>query len=383
MVPSKPIAGIFFQDQAIALKSQGCKVGIIYVDMAALSLFRGACIVNKLTRVNCEDEKGVPTFRAEAYKFPYFHKLNLIRWHRYTSILYDKYVEHYGVPDIIHAHSAIGGGSAAAMIKAQHGVPYVLTEHSSMFEKKLIQPWQKPYIDSAFTQASRVNAVSGPFKNILGKMYPHQEIGVIPNLVDTEYFHYPPCNYTQNNKFRFISIGFLKENKGFMRLIKSFSTAFDDEMDIELLIGGDGEQRQILMDYVKELNIEGQVTFLGELSREQVRKALWDSDVFVLTSDNETFGVVLIEAMSTGMPVIATRCGGPEGFVSKDVGWLVNKDNIKQIACTMKEAYNKYKSTTSRSEYIRQYIINKFSSPVIGKSLMSQYHEVLSSESKC
>ena len=74
---------------------------------------------------------------------------------------------------------------------------------------------------------------------------------------------------------------------------------------------------------VQEKALTEQVTFLGSLTREQVRQEVSEADAFVLSSEYETFGVVVIEALALGKPVIATRCGGPESIVVPSVGYLV------------------------------------------------------------
>lgn len=85
---------------------------------------------------------------------------------------------------------------------------------------------------------------------------------------------------------------------------------------------GDGHLRSVLMEYVWKHDLHDIVMFHGILSPMEIVKVYEECDCFVLPSAGETFGVVYVEAMAAGLPVIATRCGGPEDFVNEDNGIL-------------------------------------------------------------
>src|SRR3546814_336936 len=135
--------------------------------------------------------------------------------------------------------------------------------------------------------------------------------------------------------FTFITVSLLTPNKATSCLLHAFSRVFSGIKSIRLQIGGDGPERQNLQDLARKLNIDTQVEFLGMLSRDQVQHYISMSDAFVLTSRYETFGVVLAEATALGRPVIATRCGGPESIVSDGDGYLVDVDNVEELAAAM------------------------------------------------
>ena len=99
------------------------------------------------------------------------------------------------------------------------------------------------------------------------------------------------------------------------------------------------------------------------------------SDCFVLASKSETFGIVYIEAMAKGLPVIATRCGGPEEFVNKDNGLLVDVGDCEALTEAMvymmnhKDLYNK--------EMIRQFCLENFSESAIADKIIEEYNKVI------
>ncbi|MGD9905092.1 MAG: glycosyltransferase, partial [Vicinamibacterales bacterium] len=120
--------------------------------------------------------------------------------------------------------------------------------------------------------------------------------------------------------------------------------------------------------------VRPQVTFLGAISRDVVREAMRAANCFVLPSLAENFGVVLIEALATGLPVIGTRCGGPEDFIDDRVGLLLqpgDEDGLARALMTLRMA-QPFDPLT-----IRGYAIRRFGHAVVGTQLRELYRAVL------
>ena len=278
------------------------------------------------------------------------------------------------MPDLIHAHSAVWAGVAAAELKRRYGLPYVITEHSSAYARELFKAWQTPYLRTAFRQADYATAVSGALATSVKSYVGTARITVIPNMVDTDYFHLPP-ERKKETPFRFLVVAFLTANKGIDILIRAFAKVLEQHPDLLLDIGGDGTQREALETLTRLLDISRSVRFLGELSRKQVRNAMWQANCFVLPSYVETFGIVLVEAMSTGLPVVATHCGGPTGFVISEVGRLVEPGNVDKLAVAMEAVYMnpaQYNATSSRD-----YAVEHFHSDTVTQTLLDVYTRVI------
>ena len=160
--------------------------------------------------------------------------------------------------------------------------------------------------------------------------------------------------------FRFLSIAFLNHNKGMDILLNGFAKVFKGK-NVELVIGGEGAEKDNLNNLANQLGISGQVTFLGPVNREQVKHEMQQCNVFVLASRFETFGVVFIEALATGKPILATKCGGPEAIVNKINGCLVPTENSTELSRAMeymKENYHMYNPVEIRKDCIERFSEN-------------------------
>ena len=97
------------------------------------------------------------------------------------------------------------------------------------------------------------------------------------------------------------------------------------------------------------------------------------SNAFVLSSEYETFGVVLVEALALGKPVIATKCGGPESIVTPEVGYLISKNSEKEMTDALLKLYQNWNKFNSLQ--IRQYCLENFSEKAVIGELTKIYHE--------
>lgn len=320
------------------------------------------------------DDEGVPILRTDGANPPLVPQLSMYLHVREWTRLMDSYVRSHGVPDVLHAHGAFWAGEAARRLSTRYGVPYVVTEHSTRFERGLVGPWQRRLARTIFAQAARSIAVSRHHARVLEEQLALDRVDVVANVVDTELItpsQRPRCG----NDFRFVSVGFLTSRKGMDLLIRAFASAFHGREGVGLDIGGDGEDREHLERLADELQVARQVRFLGALSREGVRDALAGADAFVLASRAETFGVVVVEALASGMPVIATRCGGPEEFVTPETGIIIDPGSVDQLAQALTVMVEEADSYDPHA--LRRYVSSKFGAKAVADDLLALYRTVL------
>ena len=124
-----------------------------------------------------------------------------------------------------------------------------------------------------------------------------------------------------------------------------------------------------------ELGIENSVEMTGNLRREEIVDKLHASNVFVLPPNSEIFGVVYIEAMASGLPVIATKCGGPEEFVEHFNGLLIDLNSEEQLVEAMQYMYGHYNEYNP--EIISESIIDKYAPDKVARQIECLYNKIL------
>lgn len=358
---SRPISGVFFREQALALKNAGYKVGVVApIQKSVREIIKKPAF--SLSHNYWTNDCGVATIRSEHWAIPKCRRMNMYRWLSAGRSLLRDYLSEVGFPDLIHAHSLLYAGALAAEMKKIHGIPFVVTEHSTHYARGMIRGWQLPFIRAGVDHASVRIAVSEALADLLQKFHSdYQDKWVyVPNMVDVNVF----CGTAPiasvggpNKKFVFFSAALLTKKKGLNFLIDAFANNFASD-HFELWIGGDGEERSALEAQAGSTSASARIRFLGKLDRAQMASYMAGCDIFVLPSLYETFGVVLIEALASGKPVIATRCGGPESIVTPNNGVLVSPSDPAALGLAMKEMvcnFNDFDSSAIRADCIAEF----------------------------
>lgn len=364
------VHGSFFREQATKLQENGVKVTVAYNEIWPLTLMGK---VKEKIGLSFNVEKGLRTYRYKNYNFIPKNPLMFNIFDKRMEKLYKEVVKKEGKVDVIHAQSSLWGGISAAYIAKKYNIPLVITEHSSVKRGQYVRESYYKRIVNSYKSADAIIAVGNGLKKEIEELTNRKDIKVIGNLVDLSLFDIRDIK-RESDEFIFFSIAFLEGEKGFDTLIKSFSKKFRNEK-VRLVIGGDGSQRAWLEGIAKSEGIENQITFTGALSREEVASWMNKCHAFVLPSRYETFGVVYIEALASGKPVIGTFNGGAEDIVSKDVGILVEVDNIKDLSDAMDHIRKNNKEY--EADKLRKYCTEKFSSNVIVKKIVNVYEEVI------
>ena len=372
----QPVHGTFFREQAMAVHKLGVKTGLVFPELRTMVGARAGDWLSRRFQITEYDDDGVYTLRVLGWRIPQAKKLTRELWVNQVQRLIKRYVRLRGVPDLIHAHCVHEAGVAALMAKEDWKIPYVVTEHFTGYARGIMTDDMLGRAREVFTNADRIVTVSHALARDIRGYAAGRDITVIPNLVDTDFFP-PPPEARSADPFRFLFVGFLTEKKGVAALLRAFATAFGSNDGVRLEIGGDGELRSSLESLAAELGVADRVDFLGTLSREQVRDAMWRANAVVSAARFETFGVVLIEAMATGLPVIVTRCGGPEEFVTDDVGRLVPLDDGAELQKTMLDMVSSYDVWREAAPAIRSYAAAHFGEHTVGSRLIETYNSII------
>lgn len=370
------LGSIFFKEQAIHLKNRGNKVGVIFSEFRRISNLTILELKNKHFQTRVYNESGIITYRIHGWNiFTMRFSVGVNLWVKQSLYLFDKYIKEQGMPDIIHAHCGLYGGLVAKEIKRIYGIPYIITEHSSAVLTDILRSHDEKFIKSAYNDADALISVGEKLKVSMMK-YTNKDITVIPNIVDMEKFNKKNKKNKKNtDEFIFITICNLKKNKNIDFLINAFNISFKGNNNIKLIILGDGEEKDELNKMIIDYEMTKQIKILGAVDRNSISSYIQKSDAFVLPSKYETFGIVYIEALACGAPIIATECGGPEDFFNEDLGYMIpldNMDSLKQSLVDMVKYREKFDS-----ELISEFVSSRFSVNVVMKKIEGIYGEIL------
>ncbi len=296
------------------------------------------------------------------------------RWLAAAQKGFSKLLARWGKPDVIHAHVVLPAGLAAVRLGRQQAIPVVLTEHTSPFSAHLKTTTLRRWVRETLSQANRVIAVSPALAQQIHAFDDSIKIDVIGNVIQTDFFI--PSQTEARATTRFLSVGLLTKQKGMRYLLQAAKQLVQNGVTaFELIIGGDGPERPQLERLARSFGLAERCRFTGMLTREQVKSWMQRSDAFVMSSLHETFCLVLAEAMACGKPVIATRCGGPEFFVTSETGVLVEVANPEALAAAMADFIH------GRFQYdapnVRRHIVERFGEAVFLKNISALYEEVL------
>ena len=271
------------------------------------------------------------------YKYPLFEYVP------YETILASKIVDivKQNKIDILHVHYAIPHASAALMAKnilEEQGihVPIVTTLHGTDITLVGKDPTFEPVVSYSINHSDAVTAVSESLKkDTLTNFHIQNNIHVIPNFIDFSRFtkqkkeHFKKAIAPMNEKILVHTSNFRKV-KRVEDVVKVFAK-IADKIPSKLLLIGDGPERTNIELLCRETGVCDRITFLGK--QEQIEEILSVCDLFLLTSETESFGLAALEAMACEVPVISTNTGGiPEVNIDGETGFLSGIGDIDSMA---------------------------------------------------
>jgi L-malate glycosyltransferase len=355
--------GLFIRDQALAM-SEKHEIIVIYfrVEYTRFSPF------SKYSFEKRENGKITEYELTTGKSFPVINQLKYLNeTYRFIrkEILGKKKIE------IIHSHLSYPAGFLGTIIQKRENIPCVLTEHS-WIAKYFRSTIHRLCVLYTLKNAGSLVAVSRALGDDVNR-YCKRRVNIVPNVIDFKKFSLPDPLIGHTNLNIGILGGMGNYRKGLDILIKAIALIKD--MDVKVHIGGDGKYLSTFRVLARELGVDGKCLFYGEIKPESIQDFYSGLDFYVLPSRDETFGVVVIEAMACGLPVIATRCGGPEEIITKETGVLIEKENPQELAQAIRSLSGNLDSYNRKS--IRSYVLEKYSLDRFTESLTEVYQELL------
>ncbi|MCL1851861.1 MAG: glycosyltransferase [Peptococcaceae bacterium] len=345
MYPSQeiPVSGIFVRKQTEALVGAGVEAVVINpVPWAPFFLRwhpRWRRYANALRR---EENRGGTVLRPRYVEFPkgFLFASTPGRYYRGMAPTLRNLLKEWR-PDIIHAHVAFPDGAAAVRFGEEYGIPVVVTVHGMDFLATLKRgPACERCVKQTLVKADRVILVSEVLRENFGLEQWIDDVKkcrVIYNGVHLDDVITSKQVDVSGDGSRFapvlLTVGNLTPKKGQAYVLKALPALLEHFPHLIYKIVGDGEERSKLEHLADELEVREHVSFLGALSHQEAMREMADCDVMVMPSWDEGFGIVYLEAMAHGKPVIGTQGEGAAGLIEKeDVGLTVPAGDAAAIA---------------------------------------------------
>lgn len=282
------------------------------------------------------------------------------------------------IPDIIHAH-VFTAGLPAERLSRRYKIPFVITEHWSIFHRPSIRIILKIQARYIFNQARVIMPVSTALKEAIQTLGTTSRFEIIPNAIDDRIF-YPPARREPSGKKRVLLVALLNPIKGVPYLLQAFSALKQEREDFFLDIVGDGPQKNAYETLTQQLGLQDVVCFHGFKTKLEVGDYMRRADFFVLPSEWENLPCVVLEAMTTGLPVVATTVGGLPEIIHEEQGVLCPPKNVPALRDAIRHMLDH--SPEYSSAAIATYARNNFGYEIVGSRLNDIYTAVLEEQTQ-
>lgn len=370
-----PQLGVFIRKHASA--------AALYCDVSLL------CVMSddkqkKLIEIEEKEEYNIRSFVIYFRKFNSSISLlntfiNFLRYIKANRTGLKEIEKKFGRHDITQAYIMLRPALVAWWLKLTRGIPFVISEQWSGYatgkfsKKNSLSRRMYRYI---FRKADSVTAVSEFLKSKMEAAGLINNYSITPNVIEPVARKNSPL--TENGKIKILTVADLvDEIKNISATIRVIAEIAKTNKQIEFHIIGHGKDEMMLRELAGSLKVLNEVVFFhGVKTNEEVFQYLYGSEFLVMNSFFETFSLICIEAMSCGIPVIATRCGGPDEFMNEETGILIEPGNPVQLRHAIEGMIANYKSYDSNK--LARFATTRFSAEETGKKMEEIYIRLLS-----
>lgn len=384
------VYGIFVHKQVLELKRRGCQVTVVSpVPRVLFPLDLFSARWKKIRQYKDSDIiDGVVIYYPRYLSFPRLFLYQYSGWLMYLGMRYliKDLTSKYSF-DLINAHVALPDGYAALVIKKKlHNRPLVVTVHGiDLYHTIDHNPGCRRAVERVFRTADKVIMVSGKLKQLTLKNFGQlNNIKVIGNGVDLSTFEGPEDkpvksgSIKKTNEIIMITVAELIERKKIDLILMALNKLSNRFPGLRCLIIGDGREKARLIDLTAKLGLQKKVEFKGKLAHAEVLAHMKEADLFVLPSIREAFGVVYIEAMACGKPVIACRGEGIEDVIEDGIsGILVEPGNVDDLAEKIAMLLGDNKKAERIGQAGRKLVLERYTWEENARKTIALYQEVL------
>jgi glycosyltransferase involved in cell wall biosynthesis len=275
--------------------------------------------------------------------------------------------------DIIHANWTLSG-MIAWITQFIHHRPFVVTVHGSDVYQGTKTGWIRWLTKKVTNKAAAVIAISHDLADRLVALdTPQDKISIIPEVIDIDRF----LSIDQARENIILFVGSLIPRKGCKFLIQAFSQVTGALPGFQLNLVGAGADESDLKSLASDLRISEKVAFLGSRSRDEIPLLMGRAKLFVLPTLEEGLGVVLLEAIASGTPCVASQVGGVPDIITPEVGVLVPPEDSEALAAAILDILMDEDRWKNFSSAARKRALQEFSRESFSKKFIKIYSQVL------
>jgi len=390
MYPSafNEVAGIFVHQQVKELIKQGCYVKVVspvpwtpFPIKHLSAKWRAYATIPKLAHW-----EGVDVYYPRYISFPksYLFEFSGHFMHRGIEGLVNNIYDRFNF-DLIQAHVALPDGFTAMLLKQKYNKPLVVTIHGQDLQQTVHKNKQcKKALSKVFAQADMIIAVSTKLKSIAVREFGFSEkITVINNGIAADKLISKEAEISELGIKRIsykniLSVSNLIASKGIDLNLKAMAQLVEKHPNLKYVIIGDGPELNNLRALATDLKLNKQVEFLGRLSHELVMEHMAVADIFSLPSWNEGFGVVYVEAMACGKPVIACHGEGIKDVVTYgETGLLAKPKNVESLVNALDFLLSNPEEAQAMGERAKRLVLESYTWEKNAEKTIKLYEEVL------
>lgn len=270
--------------------------------------------------------------------------------------------------DVIHCASYLPAGYIGEYLSNLYNIPFIIVEHSSRMLRDNFKSHEILELTRLIRRSDGFYAVSTNLKKHLAyQLQLKDTIGIIPNMYSDIFKYKQPAT----NNFSFICIASLIKSKNVDVVIKGFKSIENKFPKIKLVIIGDGPERKKL----EKLSCNSNIEFTGQLGRNEVYEEITKSNCLISASSYETFGIVFLEALAVGRPIISFDNGGIADIINEHNGILIHDVSENTIQTAMIKMIENYRNFNF--EFFSREILEKFGSERHIRILNSIYSSII------
>jgi glycosyltransferase involved in cell wall biosynthesis len=352
----------------------------LYCDPAVLYVGADPRMSDQRFDWEIKTEFGFPVVRVwyrnnDVGKRGFARVIKLFRYLRATWIGWKLIRKEFGIPELSHVHIFTRPVLLAFYLRLRYGAPYLMTEHSSHFVHELPMwlPPKKLFAQFAAKRAKFITVVSETLQQAITEFGLQGQYAIVPNVI---FVQPAPVKTPADEDVKMVAIGGLTDaRKNIAGLIEAFAEIHEQLPATTLHVVRPVPDEFIRSTAQKTGWLGSKIHFHDYLSNEEVYALLLQSSFLVVNSLSETFSMSAAESLACGKPVICTRCGGPEEFVSEERGRLIEVNNptqLKEALIWMRNHFHEFDPAA-----LQQFIRENYSAEVVGKKFAGLYEAAL------